>query len=174
MRVGTLRAVHHDQLSKGDACVAPIGGAGNANNERTKGKRNMKFRIAIIAALATLATVAIAGQVADRSAAITLSRTAGTATWTNTLQYGAVELDRIDITASYDAVSTVTVSRVTSGGALTNVIGTVALTAGVGSYNIVPTTSTGPKFLQFGDKVTFANSTATGAVAYIDYIVQKH
>ena len=134
----------------------------------------MKFRIAIIAALATLATVVIAGQVADRSAAITLSRTAGTATWTNTVQYGAVELDRVDIIGSYDAASTVTVSRVIASGAMTNTIGTIVLASGAGSYNIVPTTATGPKFLQYGDKITFANSTATGAVAYIDYIVQKH
>jgi hypothetical protein len=134
----------------------------------------MKFRIAIIAALATLATVAIAGQVADRSAAITLSRTAGTATWTNTVQYGAVELDRVDIINAYYATDTITVSRVTSSGAMTNTIATITLTGSAGSYNIVPTTSTGPKFLLYGDKVTFASGTTTGAVAYIDYIVQKH
>jgi hypothetical protein len=127
----------------------------------------MKRRIAFMTAMA-LAAVAVAGDVPDRTAAITLSTTAGTATWTNTVQYAGIELGRIDIIKSLDATSTVTVSRVTSDNALTNTLASMVCVAGVSGYNFVQTTSTGPKFLQYGDKVTFANSTATGAVAYID------
>jgi hypothetical protein len=134
----------------------------------------MKVRIALIAALAMLAGVAIAGNVADRTSAITLSRTAGTATWTNTVQYASVEIARLDVIGGYYAADTITVSRVTSDNALTNTIATMTLSSGAGSYNIVQTTATGPKFLLYGDKVTFSSGNTTGAVAYIDYIVAKH
>jgi hypothetical protein len=133
----------------------------------------MKFRIAIIAALATLATVAIAGQVADRSAAITI--TTGAATWTNNPSlYAAIELDRLDIIGDTAATDTATVYRVTSDGKLTNTVASIAIATGIGSYNIVPTTATGPKLLLKGDKVVFALTSTSNAVAYIDYIVQKH
>jgi hypothetical protein len=132
----------------------------------------MKFRIALIAALLTLAAVAVAGTVADRTSAITL--TLGAGTWTNTVQYASVEIDRIDIISNKQASDTVTVSRVTSDSAMTNTIATITITTGAGSYNIVPTTSTGPKFLLYGDKVVFATTSTSNGVAYIDYKVAKH
>jgi len=134
-----------------------------------------KYLIGITAALATLATVAFAGAVADRSAAITLKRTTGVGAWTNSAaNYAAVKIDRIDIISAYYATDTVTVSRITSDLALTNTIATITLTGSAGSYNIVPTTTTGPKFLLYGDIVYFSAGATTGAVAYIDYEVQKH
>jgi hypothetical protein len=130
----------------------------------------MKVRIALIAALATLATVAIAGNVADRTSAITLSRTAGTATWTNTVQYASVEIARLDVIGGYYAADTITVSRVTSDGTYTQTVGSVAFTSGSKGNTATFTAA----YLKHGDKLTFSSGTASNSTAIIEYEVQQH
>jgi len=128
-----------------------------------------KFYINILAGLLALfAIVAIAGSVYDR-AAVTLGRATGTATYTNSYNYAAVILKNIWISGDYDATSTVTVKRVTSDSAYTGTVGTVVCTGGAGN-----TTSFTASYMKKGDMLTFANSTATGAVALIEFEVQQH
>jgi hypothetical protein len=134
----------------------------------------MKKKSNMIAALfaATLLGViaAIAGTVYNRDT-VTLSTSAGTATWTNTELYAGVEIKRISIVSDIDAGSTVTVRRIITGeNALvyTNTLGTIVAAAGIGTLECTN------RFLKQNDKISFANSTATGAVVVIDYLVQKH
>lgn len=122
--------------------------------------------IAIIGILA--AGAAIAGSVYDREV-VTLGTTTGTKTWTNDYDYAAVQLKRIWIEGNLDATATVTVTRVTSDSTYTQAVGTVACTAGSGS-----SASFTASYLKPGDKLAFANSTATGATAMVEFEVQKH
>lgn len=117
-------------------------------------------------AILCLVTVAIAGEVFDR-AVVTLGQSTGTATWTNTADYAAVKLYRVWVEDSSDATSTVSVTRVD--GTYTQTVGSVVCTAGDGS-----TASFTAGYMKFGDKLKFANSTATGAVAIVEFGVQKH
>jgi len=119
-------------------------------------------------------SIVLAGEVFDRSPAITLHSFAGTAGWTNTYQYAAIKLDRIDIVRSSEAGNTVTVARVTSDGALTNTICTITNASGAGSYAVVQTIRSGPQHMAYGDRLTFAAAGATGATAYVGFEVQKH
>jgi hypothetical protein len=130
--------------------------------------------IAILGMALLAAGFAFAGELAERSAAITLGTTTGTATWTNTYQYSALLLDRIDIVKGLYATDTVTVRRVTVDNVVTNTINAITLSGGAGSYNIVQTTSTGPRVLIYGDKITFTSGSTTGATAYLDFIIQKN
>jgi hypothetical protein len=139
-----------------------------------KKKLSIAFLIAIVC-LATIAAKAVfAGELGERSAAITLGTTTGTATWTNTYQYSALLLDRIDIVKGLYATDTVTVKRVTVDNVVTNTINAITLASGAGSYNIVQTTATGPRVLIYGDKITFTSGSTTGATAYLDFIIQKN
>ena len=117
--------------------------------------------------VAAVATLAVAGsQIYDR-AVQALSVTAGTATWTNTTKYAALNVKRIHVQRDLDAASTVTVTRVTSGGAYTSAVCTVVAAAGVGSQATLTT-----EYLKYGDMLKFANSTATGATMIVEYEIQ--
>ena len=128
-------------------------------------ERKYKFAVATLAIVA-VAAVAIAGsQIYDR-AVQALSVTAGTATWTNTAKYAAIDLKRIGVARDLDAGSTVTVTRITSDSAYTGTVCTVTASSGVGSTII---TNFGMKY---GDKLSFVNSTTTGATMIVEYEVQ--
>lgn len=122
--------------------------------------------IAIVALM--IVSAAVAGSVYDR-VVTTLGTTTGTKTWTNSTDYAALELKRIWIAGNLDAGATVTVTRVTSGGVYTQAVGTVACTSGSGS-----TASFTAAYLKPGDMLMFANSTATGATAIVEYELQQH
>jgi hypothetical protein len=130
-----------------------------------------KFSLAhlILMGLIMLASiVAFAGSVYDRTTQ-TLSTTAGTATLTNNVKYAALNLKRIWIERNLSASATVTVSRVTSDLTYTQSVGSVVCTTGSGS-----TASFTAGYLAPGDMLTFLNSGTTGAVAIVEYEVQKH
>ena len=112
--------------------------------------------------------VAMAGSVYDRVTA-SLGTTTGTGSWTNRSSYAALELKRIWVAGNLDATATVTVSRVTSDGVYTQSVGSVVCTGGAGS-----TATLTASYMKPGDWLNFANSTATGAVAIVEYEQQQH
>jgi len=133
-----------------------------------KSLKNMfAYNVAILA-ISTIA--AVAGSVYD-NATVPLSTTAGTGTWTNTVNYAALKLVRIRTEASTDAGSTVTVARVYTdrvGTVYTNAaITTIVATAGKGSSDLTNW------YVKANDKLVFANSTSTGATCVIEYEVQR-
>jgi hypothetical protein len=127
-----------------------------------------KSFLAVFVASAALAVMAVAGSVYDRTL-VTLGTATGTATYTNTTQYAAIALKRLWIQGNSAAAATVTVTRVTSGGAYTQAVGTVVCSSGAGN-----SASLTAAYLKPGDALAFANSTATGAVAMVEYEVQQH
>ena len=127
------------------------------------------FNLAIVGAIAIcFAMVALAGSVYDRTTA-TLSTTAGTATYTNTLDNANLILKRIWIERALYAGDTVTVTRVTSGGTYTQAVGTVTCTSSSGSTPTFTAT-----YMKYGDMLKFLSSNTTGSVAIIEYEVQQH
>lgn len=128
-------------------------------------ERKNKLAVAVIALLAVAAMAIAASQIYSRSVQA-LSVTAGTATWTNTSTYVALNLQRISVVRNLDATSVVTVARITADSAYTNTICTVTSVGNVGSQIV---TNFGMKY---GDKLTFANAPATGATVIVEYIVQ--
>jgi hypothetical protein len=131
----------------------------------------MKARIAIIAALAMLAGVAIAGQVYDRATATV--PTAGTVIWTNNSDYAAIELKRIWLENASATNQSVAVTRISADNAYTQTVGTVAIAAATSGS----TASFTAAYLANGDKLRFVSTggiAATGGVAMIDFINQKH
>jgi hypothetical protein len=131
----------------------------------------MQKIIAILMVLAIVAFVALAGQVYGR--ATKTIGTTGAATWTNTIQYAALELKRIWIENASATNQTVAISRVTSDGAYTQTVGSIA----IGALTAGSTASFTAAYLSYGDKLTFASTggiAATGGVAIIEYEVQQH
>ena len=115
------------------------------------------------------ATIAVAGNVYDRDTA-TLATATGAGTWQNTTRYSAVELKRVWVEKCLTTAQTVTVSRVTSGGAYTQACASVAFTSGSKGNSATFTAA----YLKYGDYLTFSRGTATGATVVIDYEVQQH
>lgn len=111
---------------------------------------------------------AIAGSVYDRKI-VTLGTTTGTATWVNDYNYAALALKRVWIAGNADAVATVTVTRVTSDNVYTQTVGSIVCASGAGS-----TATLTAAYLKPGDKLAFANSTATGATAMVEFELQQH
>jgi hypothetical protein len=124
--------------------------------------------IAFAALVCAFAILAWAGSVYDRST-VTLSTTAGTATWTNTAAYSALDLKRIWVEGSLIAINTVTVSRVTSDNTYTQSVGSVVTAANSGS-----TASFTAAYLKYGDKLKFTSTVGTGSTAIVEYEVQQH
>jgi hypothetical protein len=132
-----------------------------------------RFIICALAALlisAILPSQAPAGDVYDRSIA-TISTTAGTATWTNTAPYAAIELKRIWIERNLVAADTQTITRVFTQSSLTitQSVGSVTVSGSAGS-----TASFTAAYLRNADKLVFAGTGTTGGVAVIEYVVSSH
>jgi hypothetical protein len=123
------------------------------------------FMIAL-AVIAFSVSMVYGDAVYDRSV-VTISTTAGTATFTNTQAYASLELKRIWIERSLIAVNTQTISRVTADGVYTQSVGSVTTAANAGS-----TASFTAGHMKYGDKLTFTGTVTTGAVAIIEYQVQ--
>jgi hypothetical protein len=120
-----------------------------------------------IAIIVASAGTAIADGVYDRSI-VTVSTTAGTATFTNTVPYAAIELKRIWVERSLAAIDTQTVTRVTSGGVYTQAVGSVTIASSSGS-----TASFTASYLKYGDMLKFVGTVGTGSVAVVEYEVQR-
>jgi hypothetical protein len=130
---------------------------------------NFEFLSMLILIVSVLATaIVVAGQVYDRKVQA-LSATAGSGTWENDVSYSALALKCIWVERGLIAINTVTVSRVTSGGAYTQSVGSVVTASGSGS-----TSSLTASYLKPGDSLVFASTVATGATAIIEYEVQQH
>jgi hypothetical protein len=123
--------------------------------------------ILILAAIFVTA-IAMAGSVYDRSV-VSLGSTSGSAVWTNTAKYAAIKLVNIWIANDLVATDTQTIRRVTSGGSYTQAVGTISVATSAGN-----TTSFTAGYCKYGDMLTFTNTSATGAVAIIEYEVQEH
>jgi hypothetical protein len=133
-----------------------------------KEKHTMKKNMILgILAVAAACGAVIAGSVYDRTT-VALSVTAGTGSWTNPYEYGAVKLARLTMVANTDAGATVTVSRVTSDNTYTQAVATLI------ALNSTNVTTLASQYLLYGDKLTFASSTATGGTAMVEFEVQKH
>jgi hypothetical protein len=121
----------------------------------------------IVAIVAILAGAVYAASVYDRST-VSLGTSTGTAQWTNTWQYSALELKRIWIQNCLAAVDTVTVRRITSDNIYTQTVGTVVCASNAGS---TPTFTAA--YMKVGDRLTFSSLVATGSTAMIEYEVQQ-
>jgi hypothetical protein len=110
---------------------------------------------------------AIADPVYDRKV-VTISTTAGTATFTNTELYASIALKRIWIERSLIAINTQTISRVTADGSYTQSVGSVTTAANAGS-----TASFTAGYMKYGDMLKFVGTATTGAVAMIEYEVAQ-
>ena len=121
-----------------------------------------------VVVMLTLGTLAIAGNVFDRSTQA-IGASTGTATWTNTQLYAALELKRLWIQNGTDATNVITIKRVTSDGVYTDAVATVTCVAGTGTV-----ASFTASYLKYGDKLAFSSLVTTGSTAVIEYEVQKH
>ena len=151
------------EATKGEAGLAP-----------TKGKKNVK-KVIILAALmlaaANLSAFAQCG-VMDRQK-VTLSTTAGTATWTQNVEVANIELRRLSIKNALNASDTCTVTRVTGETiAETNTVATLLVVSNAGNTNLVHAVGGPSVYLKRNDKLTFAMTGATGATAYVEYLIQ--
>lgn len=131
--------------------------------------RNLIALLFVFAILLTgLIAPALAGGVADRSV-VTIGAATGSATWTNTALYAAIDLKRITVYRALINTETVTVYRVTSGGAYTNTVGSVVTATKNGTQATLAY-----NYLKNGDMLLFDGAHNTGAVAIVEYEVQKH
>ena len=130
-----------------------------------------KFNSILVITLAAIvvATIAVAGNVYDRDTA-TLGTATGAGSWVNQTRYSAVELKRVWVEKCLTTAQTVTVTRVTSGGAYTQACATVAFTSGSKGNSASFTAA----YMKYGDYLLFTSGTATGATVIIDYEVQQH
>ena len=133
-------------------------------------------KIVIGAALAVLAIAnvsAFAQQgVMDRQK-VTLSTTAGTATWTQNVEVANIQLLRLSIKSALKASDTCTVTRVTGETiAETNTVATLLVASSIGNTNLVHAVGGPSVYLKRNDKLTFAMTGATGATAYVEYLIQ--
>jgi hypothetical protein len=136
------------------------------------------IRSRLLVGLILLAIIAVtiplalrAGAVGDRTF-VTLLSTAGTATWTNPVKYGTIELKRLNVVSNLDATNVVTVSRIvadSAGTSYTQTVGAVTCVGGVGTQATLAYVH-----LKYGDKLGFSSLVATGGVAMVEYEQQEH
>ena len=128
--------------------------------------------IALVALFAAIA-IAVAGSVYDR-AKVTTGTSTGTGTWTNLLDYANVELVRISVDCS-PVIDTVTVTRVSIDTVpLTNEVCKVVVAVNGGATNLVSSDTSAPRYLKYGDKLTFTSVVSTGQTIHVEYLNQRH
>jgi hypothetical protein len=131
-------------------------------------------KIATLIAIATLAIGALAGEVYDRTAVLTLSAS-GLYSWTNTIQDANIELKRIDILAMDYITDTVTVQRVTGDTRKqTNTVCGILAASNYGSSNLVVAAGSGPVYLKAGDILKFTSGMGSNGYVQVEYIQQRH
>jgi hypothetical protein len=139
----------------------------------------MKKFTKYLAALILFASLGLAAQAADiydRTAMSTIA-TNGTATWTNTVLFGSIELKRISLVGMNYITDTVTVARVTATDttdtrSLTNTVIGIVCAANVGSSNLIVAAGSGPVYMKYGDKLTFTSGMGSNGYYYVEYLKQ--
>lgn len=125
---------------------------------------------ALMLAVANLG--AIAQNVMDRKA-VTLPATTGTGTWTQNVEVANIQLLRLSVKNALNASDTCTVTRVTGETiAETNTVATLLVVSNAGNTNLVHAVGGPSVYLKRNDKLTFAMTGATGATAYVEYLIQ--
>ena len=131
-------------------------------------------KIATLIAIATLAIGALAGEVYDRTAVLTLSAS-GLYSWTNTIQDANIELKRIDILAMNYITDTVTVARVTGDTRKqTNTVCGILAASNYGSSNLITAAGSGPEYMKYGDILKFTSGMGSNGNVQVEYLYQKH
>jgi hypothetical protein len=110
--------------------------------------------------------------VMDRKA-VTLPATTGTGTWTQNVETANILLQRVSIKNALNASDTCTVTRITGETiAETNTVTIIPVTSNAGGSNLVHAVGGNPVYLKRNDKLAFAMTGATGATAYVEYLIQ--
>ena len=129
--------------------------------------KSLKFIVSLVLLVIVMSAAAYAASVYDRSVQ-SLGTTTGSAVWTNTWKYSAVELKRIWVVNPLVASNNVTVTRITSDNVYTQAVGTVAVLSSAGN-----TASFTAGFLKYGDKLAFSSDISTGSTVMVEYQVQQ-
>ena len=129
--------------------------------------KSLKFFISLVLLVIVMSAAAYAASVYDRSVQ-SLGTTTGSAVWTNTWKYSAVELKRIWVVNPLVASNNVAISRISSDNVYTQTVGTVAVLSSAGN-----TASFTAGFLKYGDKLLFSSDISTGATVMVEYQVQQ-
>jgi hypothetical protein len=149
----------------------------------------MKKTLATLCALAILAIGALAGEVYDRTAVLTLS-TNGLYSWTNSIEYANIKLVRLNAISMNFITDTVTVARVTGDTRKqTNTVNTIVCAANYGAINLnhgaqsdttinvssnVAGWTTYPVYMKAGDVLTFTSGMGSNGYVQVEYIQQRH
>ena len=129
--------------------------------------KSLKFFISLVLLVIVMSAAAYAASVYDRSVQ-SLGTTTGSAVWTNTWKYSAVELKRIWVVNPLVASNNVAISRISSDNVYTQTVGSVAVLSSAGN-----TASFTAGFLKYGDKLLFSSDISTGATVMVEYQVQQ-
>ena len=127
---------------------------------------NIWAALTAVVIILCLCTVVWAGSVYDRE---WKTITSGSAIWTNTRPYAAVQLTRIFVYGSTAATNSITITRVTSGTLSTQTVGSVTLAARAGN-----TASFTAANMKYGDTLVFSSVLASNATAMVEFHVQQH
>jgi len=104
---------------------------------------------------------------------VTLSTTAGTATWTQNVETANILLQRVSVKNALAASDTCTVTRITGETiAETNTVVLVTVTSNSGGSNLTHALNGPAVYMKRNDKLSFANTSGTGATAYVEYLIQ--
>lgn len=131
-----------------------------------KNKLN-KLLFFVMLCMIIMTAAVYAASVYDRSVA-TIGTSTGTAVWTNTWKYSAIELKRIWILDPLVASNTVTVTRISSDNTYTQAVGTVAVLSSAGN-----TASFTAGYLKYGDRLAFSSGISTGSTVMVEYEIQQ-
>lgn len=137
-------------------------------------KKTIGYIMALCCVMFILSSVRTYAQqgVMDRKA-VTLPATTGTGTWTQNVEVANIELRRLSIKNALNASDTCTVTRVTGETiAETNTVATLLVVSNAGNTNLVHAVGGPSVYLKRNDKLTFAMTGATGATAYVEYLIQ--
>ncbi|MEI6166002.1 MAG: hypothetical protein WCS52_02300 [bacterium] len=129
--------------------------------------KSLKFIVSLVLLVIVMSAAAYAASVYDRSVQ-SLGTTTGSAVWTNTWKYSAVELKRIWVVNPLVASNNVAISRISADNVYTQTVGTVAVLSSAGN-----TASFTAGFLKYGDKLLFSSDISTGSTVMVEYEVQQ-
>lgn len=138
--------------------------------------KNLRMKTRLVLASITAATAigaaAIAGQVGE-IVFVPLGNNTGTAAWTNTHTFAAVDLHRVSVVDNLGATNAVTAKRVikdiATGNMYTQSVGVVNCSSGAGTQATLAY-----DVMRYGDVIQFSSFTPTGGTAIVEYDVQRH
>lgn len=130
-----------------------------------------KFIVPLFAAIAIVAAimlgaarVAVAGN--PTTEAVSLSASAGSATWTNAYFNKGARFIAVEYFQGLNATNTITLSRVR--GTRTNTVCTTTLSGGTGVYREI----TNSVYFFRGDLLKFSSSVSTGTQAELTFVLE--